>query len=1810
MSATSATVNALTSCLTDAVTFDSAYAMCVMNSGLFEVVPRSRRRNGGGSGTGTTWFSGNQLDAAMAAFGVTSNDNVGTCRLLCTSPGMTASKSCCDAASRVLECKATKLRPQCRDLLEDTFALKKQCGLSKENIGLISAASIIVFIMILLMVLAKLHARKQNSMELESRFASATATRWKALLAAWRQVTNLVWKNLIIRRRKPFKFFIEQFMPVFLVTALVFIANLDSIFGSGDNTARGDASTQASSVTAKILCTDLARLNDKEIGAPNSTMTTFYTSGQTVLGMFLLISYIKFVSSTTTTMVIEKETRIREVMKIMGLSDMTLLTSWLLTSAILSTPLAFAIAAELKYGKVFPGTEYATLVFLFWSLSLSIVGFSYFVTPFFNKSRTASIASVLLWLILFFPFFSVQPKPNSTKYWAALSPPTAFGLAVDYLLRQAQLGTGLAYSIAEAQAPIEVPTALSMSGFLVLDSIILFALGWYLEQVLPQQYGVRKPWNFIFKKDYWFPNSKEMEMETNINTPNPNASPRAGGSYLGSSVALLGEGDMVTPPVKEDAIEPVSSALVVQEANGTCLQIRGLRKTFKVEDGEKVAVHHLDLTMYSGQITALLGHNGAGKTTTISMLTGLISPTSGDATLYGRSIRHHFNELRQIMGICPQHDVLFNELTVVEHLRVFGTMKHVPPQRLEEEVSKMIQDVGLTEKRNAQAKSLSGGQKRKLSVALAFIGDSKLVFLDEPTSGMDQYSRRFTWNLLQRNREDRVIVLTTHFMDEADILGDRVAIMADGQLCCAGSSLFLKNRYGAGYNLTMNKGPQCDVEKVGHFLRQFVPEAKLLSNFGSEIVYQLPSSSSKMFAPMLQALDGQMRFLDVQQYGISVTTLEEVFLRIAKDREEGALKFVGDGGRKTSATSADSRPTVQRISPTQTFVPTFGKQYGALLKKRFRIAKRDKKSLINAICIPILFLIILASLPEINVANFLPGYTTSLVPDSQLGNCTLALANLGDPPDFSAERCNSKFEYCTLGIINCDRSVCCNNEVKQSPYFKCNMCSPSKNPPCFNTQCLDKDGAKLQVTLNAFLISMVVMLAFAFIPASIVAFIVREKNPIQNAKSLQLICGANVSAYWFSSWTHDAILTSISIIVACVVVPLSSNSLSSIMEIYGVAALIFSHALAMIPLAYLFSFRFSKHAVAQTSLLVFALTTGGLLSIFSFLCRIIDFELTNGGIKLSVLDRNYLRWVLMLFPGYGLNNGIYEIATRKLDRTSLFGANDDVNPEPATFFGLFPGLGKNPSCTHCWTANTPGCCVRGVFDLDVAGAPIIYALLEALLLTSLVFMIENRSVVWHGARDRGNRPADPEEDEDVRQERSVVERSTPMENDSIFIRNLRQQYGKGGGSKIALHDLCLRISKGECFGYLGINGAGKSTTMKILTGDIAPSSGFVTLGGYDLSVDRARARQVIGYCPQFDSLHDLLTVKEQLELYASLKGIPRSMVATAVDQKIQEVGLGEYRDKLTKGLSGGNKRKVSTAIALMGSPRIIFLDEPSTGVDPSSRRKMWDVIEAVCAEKQSSVVLTTHSMEECEALCTRVGILVSGKLRCLGSVGHLKQKYGRGFTVEAKLSDPPADRVMQLRDEVEQVIGQRADITADNLMRVCMALGVEARCRIIMSGDGNGWTMGTYLESSGHIPVDIFCSWWVSEDLSGALQAFFQDEFRGSRLVENQGDHFRFQVPKHSIRPFYIFRQLEDSKARLHVNEYSVSDTSLEHIFNNMAAQQDEERMVVAGMYDSDSDDSNNVSLGPSSVQSVRSYHRSGSNSFNRSGSFQSSFVI
>lgn len=166
------------------------------------------------------------------------------------------------------------------------------------------------------------------------------------------------------------------------------------------------------------------------------------------------------------------------------------------------------------------------------------------------------------------------------------------------------------------------------------------------------------------------------------------------------------------------------------------------------------------------------------------------------------------------------------------------------------------------------------------------IGGSKIVMLDEPTSGMDLTARRKMWDMLKENKNGRIVILTTHFMDEADILGDRIAIMAGGKIKTCGSSLFLKKQFGVGYNLLISKVNKDPNPIIDQFIFDRIPDATKLSEVSSEMIFQLPQSASAVFKDFFEELDESLENLRVKSYGVGVTTLEEVFLKVGSIDED------------------------------------------------------------------------------------------------------------------------------------------------------------------------------------------------------------------------------------------------------------------------------------------------------------------------------------------------------------------------------------------------------------------------------------------------------------------------------------------------------------------------------------------------------------------------------------------------------------------------------------------------------------------------------------------------------------------------------------------------------------------------------------------------------------------------------------------------------------------------------------------------------------------------------------------------------------
>lgn len=256
-------------------------------------------------------------------------------------------------------------------------------------------------------------------------------------------------------------------------------------------------------------------------------------------------------------------------------------------------------------------------------------------------------------------------------------------------------------------------------------------------------------------------------------------------------------------------------------------------------------------------------------------------------------------------------------------------------------------------------------------------------------------------------------------------------------------------------------------------------------------------------------------------------------------------------------------------------------------------------------------------------------------------------------------------------------------------------------------------------------------------------------------------------------------------------------------------------------------------------------------------------------------------------------------------------------------------------------------------------------------------------------------------DDDVVAEKQRVNAMTEIDIglNNLVIRKVSKFYGKF----LAVNQISIAVKSAECFGLLGVNGAGKTTTFKMLTGDERISDGDAWVRGISLKNDMNEAHKMIGYCPQFDALLKDLTGRETLEMFALLRGVPRPEINRVSLRLAFELNFVKHLDKQVSAYSGGNKRKLSTAVALLGDPSVVYLDEPTTGMDPGAKRNLWNMICKV-RDAGKAIVLTSHSMEECEALCSRIAIMVNGEFKCLGSTQHLKNKFSKGYVLTVKVT--------------------------------------------------------------------------------------------------------------------------------------------------------------------------------------------------------------
>jgi len=229
---------------------------------------------------------------------------------------------------------------------------------------------------------------------------------------------------------------------------------------------------------------------------------------------------------------------------------------------------------------------------------------------------------------------------------------------------------------------------------------------------------------------------------------------------------------------------------------------------------------------------------------------------------------------------------------------------------------------------------------------------------------------------------------------------------------------------------------------------------------------------------------------------------------------------------------------------------------------------------------------------------------------------------------------------------------------------------------------------------------------------------------------------------------------------------------------------------------------------------------------------------------------------------------------------------------------------------------------------------------------------------------------------------------------SVSTENLTRKFG----SFVAVDNISFQVREGEIFGFLGANGAGKTTTIRMLCGLLMPTSGRGWVGGFDILTQTEQIKQNIGYMSQKFSLYQDLTVRENIMFYGGVYGLANQELRKKCTETLESVGLFEHRDKLTRDIPLGWKQRLALSCALLHNPKILFLDEPTGGVDPISRREFWHLIYRL-AETGTTVFVTTHYMDEAE-YCNRLSIMHDGKIIAMGAPAELKDKYGENSVEE------------------------------------------------------------------------------------------------------------------------------------------------------------------------------------------------------------------
>ncbi|NWW64557.1 ABCAA protein, partial [Ifrita kowaldi] len=1296
--------------------------------------------------------------------------------------------------------------------------------------------------------------------------------------------------------------------------------------------------------------------------------------------------------------VTREKKKLKVLMRTMGLQDIAFWLSWSLLYSLYVLIFSCLLTAVVLW-EPFYASSFLAVSLLFFLYGLACIHLVFMLC---SLLRTAKLVSSMGFLIIFiFGFLSlavlIEDVPEPLKWFLGLMCPFAFntGIAKIFDLEKYEIGFSFSNLMEEAYF------LFSTYVLLAFDSVLYMMLALYFDKILPGKYGIPDPPLFCLKASYWMRSRRGSTTDVPRSTANPEE--------------LLG-----------DDVEPVPPEFLGKEA----IRLHNIKKAYKKKDKKTEALRGLSLNIYEGQITALLGHSGAGKTTLLNVLSGLSFPSEGSATIYNYRLSEMGDreEIRGMIGICPQFNTQFEVLTVKENLKTFAEIKGIKSKEVEREVQNILELLDISNIQDTQAEKLSGGQKRKLSIGIAMLGNPQVLFLDEPTAGLDPLSRHRVWSLLREQQAGRVILFSTQFMDEADILADRKAFISHGRLKCVGSSLFLKKKWGICYHLRIHVSESCDLENVTSLVKGHIPNATFSGHSQYELRYKLPLENVNKFPDLFSGLDSCSE-QGIINYGVSMTTLEDVFLRLegeamaAQEDEHVPGEEWAEAGPRCPD---EARPGSLLLSDTRKVsvqgLALWRQQVSAMARVHFFKLKSSVKNLRSILLLYVVFLLPLvlqlcmaAGLKSVSAWQLSPAqYFLPLGRRSYLEPTTLLVYNhTGTGIDDFIHVLQS--QDLTVEIAkeeNITEELRHNGAIKPGglTLFPCSLKSYRFTVLC-HLEAINCFPVLVNVISNAllgtlnstrhiqiwshpffslfhqrywdyfmFVYLIYMLLLFPGFPPH---FAMGYTQDYKGGARAQLrISGLFPSAYWCGQALVDIPLCWILLFSMFGLQFAMSNKISGSANTFFLLVMgTLGYGISLVLLIYVISFNSRK---------------GWSCDLWSFILIVVSTWLDNALIMDHMSDTNASLYVLsLLVPVYPLMGFVIDGQQHCHHLGASCGGREGKAVNVAT--SVFQPY------IHCVA-----------FILLLRFLELKYG--KAVLKQDPIFRISPRK------ESSQQHPKElEEEDEDVRAEREAVRNAlvapSQEEKSVIIVSNLCKEYEiKKAGSflkkkkkkKTATKNLSFCVKKGEVLGLLGPNGAGKSTAIKMITGETALTAGQVLMkrgdGGGSQLQDQAPA--FLGYCPQEDPLWLDLTPQQHLRVYAAVKGLREEDTAAAVDRIVNALQLQDYLNKKVRKLPAGITRKLCVALSVLGNPSVLLLDEPSTGMDPNGQRRVWKTIRDALKTKESGAILTTHYMEEAEAVCDRVAILVAGQLRCIGSIQYLKNKFGKGYLLEIKVKDP------------------------------------------------------------------------------------------------------------------------------------------------------------------------------------------------------------